>query len=390
LLPPLSYNLRSLVVRKATTVATAAGVALVVFVFSSVLMLSRGITRTLGRSGRPDIAMVMRKGADAELSSSIDDALVGVVLAGKEVARRGDGRPDGLGEVVVVITIDKLGTQGGVSNVQVRGVPDDVLAFRREVRIVAGRPARPGTDEVIIGKAIRGRFRGVELGHSFELRKSRPVTVVGIFADGGSSFESEVWGDLDTVRTAFGREAIVSAVRARLVAPSAFDAFAATVEQDRQLGLQAMREADYYEKQAEGTSLFIKTMGSIIALFFSIGAMIGAMITMYASVANRQREIGTLRALGFSRASVLASFLLESVLLALGGGLVGALASLLMAFVRFSTMNFASWSEIAFSFDPTPGILLRSLVFASAMGIVGGLLPALRAARLSPVSAMRA
>ncbi|MGK3986040.1 ABC transporter permease [Sorangium sp. So ce136] len=385
---PVAYNVRNLVVRKTTTVATAAGLGLVVFVFASVLMLANSVERTMGRTARSDVAVVIRKGSDVEMASSVEEQQIGVILASPEVARRQDGKPDGVAEVVAVINLDKLGTDG-VSNVQVRGVPDDVLAFRPQVTIVEGRPAKPGTDEVIVGQAIYGRFKGLSLGESFELRKNRPVKVVGVFSDGGSSSESEVWADLHTTRSAFGREGSVSAVRARLGSASKFDAFEASIEQNRNLGLEAMRESDYYEKQSEGTSLFIKAMGVLIAVFFSIGAMIGAMITMHASIANRQREIGTLRALGFSRLSILTSFLIESILLALVGGALGVLAALGMRFVRFSTINFASFSEIVFTFEPTPGILIASVLVAVVMGVLGGFFPALRAARISPIQAMR-
>ncbi len=385
---PIAYNLRNLAVRKSTTIAAAGGLGLVVFVFASVLMLSNGIERTLGRAARPDVALVMRKGSDAELSSGVEEVQVGLVLAGKEVAKQPNGQPDGVGEISIVILLDKLGTDG-FSNVQIRGVPDNVMTFRPTVHIIEGRPPQPGTDEAIVGKAIAGRFKGLEIGQTFELRKNRPAKVVGIFADGGSSFESEVWADLQNVRSAFGREGLVSSVRVRLQSESKFDAFRTSIEQDPQLGLMVMRESEYYEKQSEGTSLFIKAMGIIIAVFFSFGAMIGAMITMHASVANRQKEIGTLRALGFSRLSILGCFLLESVALALIGGVLGTIASLMMGFVRFSTMNFASGSEIVFTFEPTPEILISSVLAAAIMGLAGGFFPAIRAARMNPIQAMR-
>ncbi len=385
---PIAYNLRNLAVRKSTTIAAAGGLGLVVFVFASVLMLSNGIERTLGRAARPDVALVMRKGSDAELSSGVEEVQVGLVLAGKEVAKQPNGQPDGVGEISIVILMDKLGTDG-FSNVQIRGVPDNVMTFRPTVHIIEGRPPQPGTDEAIVGKAIAGRFKGLTIGQTFELRKNRPAKVVGIFADGGSSFESEVWADLQNVRSAFGREGMVSSVRVRLQSESKFDAFRTSIEQDPQLGLMVMRESEYYEKQSEGTSLFIKAMGIIIAVFFSFGAMIGAMITMHASVANRQKEIGTLRALGFSRLSILGCFLLESVALALIGGVLGTIASLMMGFVRFSTMNFASGSEIVFTFEPTPEILISSVLAAAIMGLAGGFFPAIRAARMNPIQAMR-
>jgi putative ABC transport system permease protein len=213
---PISYNVRSLAVRRTTTVATALGIALVVFVLASSLMLGSGIEKTMGRSGRPDHAFVLRKGSDAELSSSIENRLVSLIMAAPGVAKDGSGAPLGSGEVTVVITLDKVGTDNQVSNVQVRGVTEASFALRPEIRIVEGRPARPGTDEVIVGRAIRGRFKGVELQGSFDLKKNRPMTVVGVFESGGSSFESEVWADIDTVRTSFGREGLVSSVTVKL------------------------------------------------------------------------------------------------------------------------------------------------------------------------------
>lgn len=257
------------------------------------------------------------------------------------------------------------------------------------MKIVAGRAPKPGTDEVMVGRALRGRFEGVDLGQSFLLRKNRPVHVVGVFAAEASSFESEVWTDLHTLQAAFARDGLVSSTRVRLTSASKFDSFRAAVEENRQLGLSVVREGEYYEKQSQGTSKFIRVLGIIVAVFFSIGAMLGAMITMHASVANRQREIGTLRALGFSKASVVFSVLFEGVLLALGGGLVGALASLALGMVKFSILNFASWSEMVFSFEPTAPIVGGAMLFAACMGLLGSVLPAWRAAGQSPITAMR-
>ena len=385
---PVAYNLRNLTVRKTTTLATASGLALVVFVFSSVLMLANGIERTLGRNASPDVAVVIRKGSENELSSVIEEPSVGVVVASKEIARAAGGATAAVAEVLVVILVDKLGTDG-FSNVEVRGIPDNGIAFRPTIKITEGRAAQPGTDEVILGKSIRGRFKGVDLGQSFELKKNRPVKVVGIFEDGGSSLESEVLADYNVVRTAFGREGVLSSIRVRLDSPTKFDAFKASIESNRQLDLEVFRESTYFEKQSQALSIFIKALGLFIAISFSFGAMIGAMITMHGSIAQRQREIGTLRALGFSKLSILSAFLLESLLLALFGGALGAVASLAMGSVRFSTMNWATFSEVVFSFEATPTIILKAMVLAAVMGLVGGFFPALRAARMSPILAMR-
>jgi putative ABC transport system permease protein len=385
---PLRYNVRSLSVRKATTIATASGVALVVFVLASSLMLSAGIRKTLGTSGKPENAIVLRMGSDAELGSIVEDSAVSLILAAPGVRVDEKGKPQGAAEIVVVGAMEKLGANG-VTNVQIRGVSDDVMQFRPDTHIIAGRAPRPGSDEALIGARIRGRIRGLDLDQSFELKKNRPVKVVGVFDADGSSYESEVWVDRELLRQAYNRQGIVSSVRVRLDAPTKFEAFRAGVENDKRLGLQAMRETAFYEKQSEGAAKFVGILGSIVSVFFAAGAMIGAMITMYAAVANRQREIGTLRALGFSRASVLTSFLLEAVILSAIGGALGAAASMAMGFVRFSMVNFASWSEIVFSFDPTPQVISTALVFACGMGLFGGLLPAIRAAGTSPLKAIR-
>lgn len=386
---PLQYNVRSLFVRKTTTLATLLGVALVVFVLSSSQMLAHGIRRTMGRSGSPENAIVMRKGADAELSSSVESRLVGIVESAPGVARGPDGAPLGSPELVMVIAADLLSEPGQVSNVLVRGVTEDARRLRTEARVVEGREARPGTNEVVIGRRIRGKFRGIELGGSFDLNKNRPAVVVGVFETGGSSFESEIWTDLDAMRAAFGREGQASSVTVRLASRATYESFAAAMETDKQLGLKVMRESDYYEKQSEGTSDFVRMLGNAIVFFFSLGAMIGAMITMYGTVANRRREVGTLRALGFPRITILVSFLFESTLLALFGGAIGALASLAMGFVHLSMMNQATWSEMVFSFEPSPQLVLGAILAGGLMGVLGGFLPAWSAARTSPVAAMR-
>jgi len=385
---PIRYNVRSLAVRKATTVATALGIALVVFVLASALMLANGIKKTLTVSGQSDVAIVLRKGSDNELGSVIEVGAINTIMGTPGVKRDEKGSPIGVGEVIVVGAMEKIGAKG-VTNVQIRGVPSNAMQFRKEINIVDGRAPAPGKDEVMIGQRIRGRFKNIDLGSTFELRKNRPVTIVGVFAAGGSSYESEVWVDVDTLRAAYARPGIVSSVRVRLESPDKFDGFRASMESDKQFGFLAMRDSEYFDKQSEGTSIFVGALGGVISFFFSIGAMIGAMITMYAAVANRQREIGTLRALGFSRRSILFSFLMESIILALFGGAVGALAAMGMQFVKFSMMNFQSWSEVVFTFEPTPAIIFRSMFFALMMGLIGGFFPAVRAARVSPVVAMR-
>jgi putative ABC transport system permease protein len=385
---PIRYNVRSLAVRKATTLATALGIALVVFVLASSLMLSAGIRKTLGSSGRADNAIVLRMGSDAELGSVVEESSVPLILAAPGVKMDEQGKPLGSSEVVVVAAMPKLGADG-VTNVTIRGVPDNSARFRPEVQIVAGRAPKPGADEVMIGGRIRGRIEGLDLGQTFELKKNRPVTVVGVFEAGGSSYESEVWGDSELIRQAYHREGIYSSVRVVLESPTKFDAFRAGVENDKRLGLQAVRETTFYEKQSEGVAKFVGILGTIVSIFFAAGAMIGAMITMYAAVANRVVEVGTLRALGFRRRSVLGAFLLESILLGLVGGAAGVVLAGFLSFARVSTLNFSSFSEIGFGFALSLGVIINALIFAVVMGIVGGFLPAVRAARLNIVNALR-
>ena len=384
---PIRYNVRSLVVRLPTTLATGAGVALVVFVLASALMLSEGIKRTLVLSGQDDGAIVLRRGSETELGSMLEKTTEPIVLTAPGV-RVDAGRPVGAGENVVVGAMEKVGVHG-FSNVQIRGVTEEASRLRPEVHVVEGRAPAPGSNEAMIGIRIRGRFVGTDLGQHFDLRKGRPVQVVGVFSAGGSSYESEVWVDRDVLNDAYRRAGSLSSVRVRLTSAAAYDGFRAAVEQDKRLGLLAMREREYYERQSQGTSAFIGGLGTIVAVFFAIGAMIGAMITMYGAVSNRQKEIGTLRALGFTRTSILLSFLAEAVVLTLAGGAIGALASCAMTFVKFSMMNFASWSELVFEFRPTPQIIVTSVVFAVAMGLVGGFFPAVRASRVSAATAMR-
>jgi len=385
---PFRYNLRSLMVRKATTFATALGIGLVVFVFAAVKMLGTGIDRTLVASGRADTAIVLSKGAQAELGSSILQNQVDKIAHMAGVAMNGN-EPIAQSEMVVVVTLPKKGTNG-VANVTMRGMPKGWLKFRTEARIIAGKEPEPGTRQVVVGKALRGRFAGVQLDQSFAMVENQPFDVVGVFEAGGGSLESEIWGDLDVMRGIFDRPGLVSSVHARLMTPGSLQTFKDALQNETTTReYEVERETVYYEKQANGLGQFISIIGNIIAYFFAIGAMIGAIITMYGSVANRQKEIGTLRALGFSKLAILFAFVLEAMVLAFIGGVIGSLGALAMTMVKFSTMNFASWSEVVFRFVATPATLLWSVVFAVVLGLIGGLLPAIRAARMSPIKAMR-
>ncbi len=242
----------------------------------------------------------------------------------------------------------------------------------------------------MVGSGIAGRFKGLAIGQSIDLRRNRPLSVVGVFSAAGGAYESEVWGDLDYVRNALGREAVVSSARVRLNSPSDFDAYRQTIETDKRFSMKVMRESDYNEKQSQQTASFLKTLGVVVAILFSIAAMLGAAITMNGAVAHRTREIGTLRALGFSRRSILSSFLIEAIVLAGIGGILGSVLVLLLSlFVRFPVINFQTFSEIVISFHASPEVFAKTLIFSGVMGLIGGLIPAIRASRVSPIEAMR-
>ena len=381
---PFQYNARSLLVRKVTTLATALGIALVVLVFAGALMLG-DVSRVLAAAGRPDTVIILRKGSDAELSSAIGNDYLGLFRGPAQVSQSGGV----IGEIVVVVIADHIDGSGS-SNVLVRGTPPDGIAFRPEIKIVSGRAPRPGTNEVIVGSGIAGRFKGLAIGGSLDLRRNRPLSVVGVFSAEGGTYESEVWGDLDYVRNALGRQAVVSSARVRLTSAADFDAYRQAIETDKRFSMKVMRESDYNEKQSQATASFLKWTGIVIAILFSIAAMLGAAITMNGAVAHRTREIGTLRALGFSRRSLLTAFLLEAILLASIGGVIGsALVLLVSAFVTIPVVNFQTFSEIVIRFHASPAVFANALIFSGVMGLIGGLFPAIRASRVSPIEAMR-
>lgn len=384
---PLSYTLRNLWTRRLTTVLTAGGMALVVFVFAAVQMLDAGLRQTLIATGQPDNIHVTRRAAGAEISSVVDRAQAAVVAIQPEIAIGAGGLRLVSQEVVVLITLPKHDS-GVATNVTTRGVGGAAYALRPQLRITAGRTFRPGSTEVIIGSSIARRFDGAAIGSQLRFG-GRSWQVVGHFEAKGSAYDSEVWADAEQLLQAFRRNAW-SAVVARLADSATLPALKARLENDPRLTLDVKPEREFFEEQSRALSNFISYLGLTLSVIFSVGAMIGAMITMYAAVAGRTGEIGTLRALGFRRINILTAFLLEAVLLGLAGGVAGLLPATLMQFVHISTLNWQSFSELAFTFTLTPQIVVTSLGFAVVMGVAGGFLPAVRAARLGIVDALRA
>ena len=385
---PFSYVARNLWVRKLTTGLTAGGMALVVFVFAAVLMLDAGLRKTLVSTGSADNVVVIRQGSQTEVQSGVLRDQAGLIETSPEVAHGANGEALVSKEVVVLNSLPKLDEPSKRSNVVVRGLPPMGVTLRPQVRIVEGRMFRAGSSEIVVGSSVARQFAGVEVGQHLSFA-GRAWTVVGIFDAGKTAFDSEIWGDVDQMMQAFRRIGY-SSVIAKLADPASFDALKRRLDDDPRLKVDVKPERRFYEDQSSTLSNFITLLGMALSVIFSLGAMIGATITMYAAVATRTGEIGTLRALGFRRNSILVAFLSESLLLALLGGVAGLIGASFLTAITVSTTNFQSFSELAFSFTLTPAIVLQSVVFALVMGFVGGFLPAIRASRMKIVDALRA
>lgn len=384
---PLSYNVRNLWTRRLTTVLTIGGMALVVFVFASTLMLAEGLQKTLVETGSYDNVVFLRKGAASEVVSGVSRDQASVLETLPEIAYGTKGQKLLAKEAVVLIALPKKGS-GQPSNVILRGIEEDSLLLRPQVKLVEGRLPRVGSSEVIVGASIARGFKGAEMDKTLYWAM-RDWRVVGIFDAGSSGFSSEIWGDVDQFMQAFRRPGY-SSVIFRLRDPSEFQNVKSRVESDPRLTLEAKRETKYYAEQSQMMAKFLRILGMSLTIIFSLGAIIGAMITMYSAVANRIAEIGTLRALGFKRRDILLAFLLESLLLGFLGGLSGLLFASLMQFITISTVNFQTFSELAFRFTLSFEILYKGMIFSLIMGFVGGLLPSLRASRMVIVDALRA
>jgi putative ABC transport system permease protein len=381
-----SYNLRSMVVRKGTAAMTAMGIAMVVAVFVMTLAIAQGFRATLVASGSPQNAIVLRKGATSETVSSVLKPQLPIIETLPQIARGAEGQPLASPELVVIISLPRR-SDDQPANVPLRGVGPRAFDVRDTLRFVEGRRFTPGRREINVGKLAVGRFKGLALGSDVKFG-SATWTVVGVFTAGDASFESEVWGDVDLMLPAFQRRGYQS-VTVKLTDPSAFDSFAAAIDGDPRLDLQPQREQAYYADQSKVMTTVIRIFGTFVTLILSIGAMFGAMNTMYAAVAYRTREIGTLRALGFSQLRIVTAFLAESIALALAGGVIGCILALPVHGLSTGTTNMASFSEVAFKFRITPALLAGGLLFAGLMGAAGGLLPAIRAARIPVARALR-
>jgi len=384
---PLAYMARNLWVRRVTTLLTAGGMALVVYVFATVLMMSEGIRQTLVATGQPDNVMVLRKGAGAEINSGVDRGQAAILESLPGIATGSRGQVLLSKEPVVLNNLPKRGS-GKPSNVTVRGTSATGLELRPQVQLVQGRMFRPGSSEIVTGRAVAEGFQGAALGETLRFA-GRDWTVVGVFDSGRTGFDSEIWGDAEQMLQAFRRNAFSSIVF-RLTDGSQFEAVTKAIAADPRLTVEAKPEIQFYAEQSEALATFISILGTSLSVIFSIGAIVGAMITMFAAVAQRTGEIGTLRALGFRRGAVLLAFLCESLLLALVGGLLGLLAATSMQAVNISTTNFQSFAELAFQFKLTGKIVWQTLAFALFMGLLGGFVPAWRAARMKIVDCLRA
>jgi putative ABC transport system permease protein len=383
---PLVYNIRSLARRPVSNAMTALGVAFVVGVFIATLALANGFKVALVRTGSPDNVVVLRKGADSELASGISRDEANIIAALPEVAAASDGEPLASPEVFVPMNLESA-SGGGAQLVVTRGVTLRAFEVRRNVRITEGRMFAPGRDEVIIGTAIAPRLAHSAVGDTIHFG-GRGWLVAGHFASGGSAFESEVWGENEQLMPVLRGE-YFQVVVFRLKSPELFDAARRAVETDPRLQLDAHRESEFYASQSAALRTILSFLAVFITAIMAVGAIFGAVNTMYAAVASRTSEIAVLLTLGFKPRSVLASFLAEAVAIALVGGLLGCLVAIPINGIVTSTTNWSSFSMLAFHFLVTPRILVEGVAFAVVMGLLGGFFPARRAARVPVVQAIR-
>ena len=384
---PIVYNLRSVKARWTSAIVAVIGIAGTVGVFVAMLSLARGFRTTLVSSGSPDNAIVMRAGATSEMTGAVTIDTVKILQDEPGIARGADG-PLLTPEVVLVAPIPLIST-GTDANVQVRGVSKNVLEIRRNIKIVEGRMFKPGLAEIVVGKNANISYSGLTVGNTIGLGSVR-WNVVGVFDAGGSAFDSEIWGDAHLIGPAYNRpDNLFQSVTLRLASPDSLQQFKDAVTADPRLNLDVTREIEYYSKQSTRLTTLITVLGGIVAGIMAIGAVFGALNTMYSAVSERGREIATMRALGFGGPSVVTSFVIEALLISFIGGLIGCLAVLPLNGLTTGAMNLQTFSHMAFAFKITPELLIKGVIFALFMGVLGGLLPAIRAASLPISSALR-
>jgi putative ABC transport system permease protein len=380
-------NLRTIKERRGASAAAAFGVAGVVTVFVAVLSIAAGFQKTMATSGSADTAIVLRTGSDSEMTSGLRHDATRLIADAPGVRRTASG-PLASSELYVIVDLPKRST-GTAANVPLRGVQPAAFEVRNDIRIISGRRFEPGKNEILVGQAAAGQFAGLDVGSTHRWGEN-VWTVVGIFTAGGGVAESELWCDAGVLQPAYRRGDTFQVVHARLDSPAAFAKFKDALTADPRLDVKVVRQSEYYAEQSRALTAIITGLGTLIAGLMAVGAVFGALNTMYTAVASRTREIATLRALGFSAGPVVLSVLAESLLLALAGGIVGALvAYFVFNGYRTSTLNWQTFSQVAFAFAVTPRLLVQGIVWALLMGLIGGLLPAIRAARLPVATALR-
>src|SRR5687767_13499784 len=384
----LMLNIRTIPQRLSSSAVAIVGIAGVVVVFVSVLSIAAGFSAAMQQSGSPNRVLVMRSGADTEMTSGLLGADVDVIKQAPGLRRAGQ-TPIASAELYVIIDLPKRTSPDAPANVPMRGIEETGLPVREEVSIVEGRMFQFGTDEVVVGRGARGQFVGTEVGNTIVSGQNR-WRVVGVFEADGGVAETEIWADARTLQGAYRRGNTYQSLLARLDSAESLDTFRDWLTTNPQLNVSVRRETEYYAGQSETLTRLIQTIGFAIAALMGIGAVFGAILTMYTAVATRSREIATLRALGFNTTSVLVSILAESLVLGVIGGVIGGVAAYL-AFNGYqtSTMNFQTFTQVAFAFRVTPELLGMGLFYALVMGLIGGLLPAVRASRLPIASALR-
>ena len=384
---PVVYNLRSVKARWTSAIVAVLGIAGTVGVFVAMLSLARGFRATLVSSGSQDNAIIMRAGATSEMTGGVGIDTVKILQDAPGIARGADG-PLVTAEVVLVAPIP-LRSTGTDANVQIRGVSKNVLEIRNKIKIVEGRMFQPGLTEIVVGKNANISYSGLIVGNTISLGSVR-WNIVGVFDAGGSAFDSEVWGDGHLLGPAYNRpDTFFQSVTVHLTSPGALQQFKDAVTSDPRLNVDVSREIDYYSKQSTRLTLLITRLGGLVAGIMAIGAVFGALNTMYSAVAERGREIATMRALGFGGPAVVFSFVIEALLISFVGGLLGCIAVLPLNGLTTGAMNLQTFSHMAFAFKITTELLIKGIIFALFMGVIGGLFPAIRAASLPISQALR-